>query len=180
MKMTKTLKALKAIPKNVVAPEPPPLECERPHAKIARLTREMTETTEAIQTLKRTFAARNMKAQQLRQCVSSAEITAHQAEHSRLAARLAALQTELGDTNRELRANKAERQSARHVNGGPVDTPEPRSNGAKLTGPVKSRPDFCVYFRLAAENELEPRLFQHIERVAKTMIHAAIENGVES
>jgi uncharacterized coiled-coil DUF342 family protein len=82
---------------------------EAPHAKIARLNRELRETTESIQALKREFAEINAKAQVTHQAVSTALITSHKNKHRELADKLLATQNELAAVNRELRARKAER-----------------------------------------------------------------------
>jgi hypothetical protein len=174
-KQIKTLKQLKNPSGTVHVCVAPPLECERPHAKLARLGRELEETTTAIQALKSEFAKRNINAQRLRQAVSTAEITAHQAEHARLSAKLLSVQTELADVNRKLRATKA----AKHGNPQPrIETPV-RRNGIKQVAPMKKHSSFPSYFMLAAEAELDAKMFQRIVAVGKAMLGDAITNGIE-
>jgi hypothetical protein len=150
--------------------EPVPLENEPPHRKIARLTWEHSETTTALQELKRSWAERNIKAQACRQAVSTPEVTHFENEKRELAHKIQALQTEIGATNKEIRERKAERQT--------------NSNGSKHPPQQKTRPfaadlEFETYFRLAAHSELAPALYAQIERCAKSMIADARRMGVE-
>jgi hypothetical protein len=154
--------------------QPVPLENEPPHRKLARLTREHQSVTEQLQTLKKSWAERNIKAQACRQAVSTPEVTHFETTKRELALQLLDLQTQIGALNKELRANKAARQAGRQ--------PPARANGSALkkTCPLKSHPQWDAYFRLAAENELEPRLLAQIERSAKSLLQHALETGVES
>jgi hypothetical protein len=115
--MSKAIKTLKAL-KNVRLPEvqsAPPMETESPGRKLARLTAEHAKTVEELQTLKRKFAQRNLKAQHLRQAVSTPEITAFETRRKDLAQRILHLNTEIGTTNRAIREHRAERMSGKRV-----------------------------------------------------------------
>jgi hypothetical protein len=149
--------------------DPPKLEHEQPHRRLARLTREHAETTTALQELKREKAERSIKAQQCRQTISTAENTHFENQRRELSARLLDIQTQIGATNKELR----ERKAAGH------------GNGSKPAAPPKTRPlatdlEFDVYFRLAAHSELAPALYAQVERVAKSLLNDARRMGVES
>jgi hypothetical protein len=76
--MIKAIKTLKALPKKgVVTQEPPPLEAEAPHKRLARLTSEQIRLVEEIQSHRSAWASRNIEAQRLRMPPSSAEQTAY-------------------------------------------------------------------------------------------------------
>jgi hypothetical protein len=145
--------------------QPVPLENEPAHRKLARLAREHQSVTEQLQTF---------KAQACRLAVSTPEVTHFETTKRELALQLLDLQTQIGALNKELRANKAACQAGRQ--------PPARANGSALkkTCPLKSHPQWDAYFRLAAENELEPCLLAQIERSAKSLLQHALETGVES
>jgi hypothetical protein len=174
--MKKTIKHPKEIPATVhVAAEPPPLEFEPPHKKLARLTNEHTRVTEELQTLKRNFAAENIRAQQCRQAIPTTQITFIENKKRELAQKLMDLQSQIGETNRQVRAQKAQRQ-----NGKRIPDPEPaRRNGIKQVAPIKRHVEFPAYFLLAAEAELDARMFTKITGVAKSMLQNAVEMGIE-
>jgi chromosome segregation ATPase len=110
--MKKTIRHPKEIPATVhVVDEPPPLENEPPHRKLARLMTEHAKTTEQLQELKRNFAAENIKAQQCRQTIPTSQLTFVENKKRELAGRLMELQAEIGKTNKEVRAHKAGVQS---------------------------------------------------------------------
>jgi hypothetical protein len=109
--MAKTIKNLKQLKSAGLPTEQPPLQFEAPHAKMARINREMQQTTEALQALKREWAARNIKANQCRETIATSEQTHVETRKRELATHLLSLQTELGAINRELRARKVERQA---------------------------------------------------------------------
>lgn len=152
--------------------QPVPLQNEPTHRKLARLTREHAETTSALQELKRAWAERNIKAQACRQAVSTPEVTHFETQKRELALKIQAIQTEIGATNRELREHKASRQ------GNGSKQPSQPARPIK-TCPLKSHSQWDAYFRLAAENELEPRLLAQIERSAKSLLQHALETGIE-
>jgi hypothetical protein len=78
--MTKALKTLKALQKNGVAPaEPPKLESEPPHRRLARLTSEQIRLVEEIQSHKSAWADRNRVAQDTHQPPATPEIQAFKA-----------------------------------------------------------------------------------------------------
>jgi hypothetical protein len=167
--MTRALKTLKALSKNGAIQEPPPLEAEPPHKRLARLTAEQARLVEEIQSHKTAWASRNQIAQQTHQPPSTPEITAFKQHHRDLSSRLAAVNLEIGATGREIRQHTAEVQ-ARKSNG---------SAAPVKTEPLKQSKDWLVYFRLAAENELDTKLFKQIEREAKNMAENARINGVD-
>jgi chromosome segregation ATPase len=171
------LKSLRAIPKaDIHVVEPPPLEAEPPHRKIARLTSEQERLVREIQEHKTAWAQRNFQAQNKRQTISSAELTAFQAHHSDLAKALAEVNLAIGETNRQVRQHKAELQAWK-ANPNP---PEPvRRNGIKQTAPIKRHVAFPSYFMLAAEVELPEGMFKKVVATAKSMLGDAITNGVE-
>jgi hypothetical protein len=75
--MSAKLKTLKALPKNgAVTQEPPKLEAEPLHRKLARLTAEQERLTKEIQKHRSAWASRNQIASQTHQTPSTAEITA--------------------------------------------------------------------------------------------------------
>jgi hypothetical protein len=139
------------------------------------LAKEEVEVTDGIRNLKAERHAANVKAQQQRQCVPSAMITHWETTHRELAARLLAIHTEQTAINKELRANKAARKANGYdgVIGDFPDRPKPLK-----TEPLKKSADWLIYFRLAAQNELDAKTFARIERVAKSMAEHARINGV--
>jgi hypothetical protein len=165
------LKTLKALPKKgvVVAEDPPKLEAEQPHMRLSRLTSEQVRLVEELQSHKQEWASRNRVAQDTHQPPSTPEIQAFKQHHRDLSSRLAAVNLEIGQVNREIRQHKAEVQ-ARKANGAPE---------AVKTEPLKQSKDWLVYFKLAAENELDAKLIKQIERVAKSMAEHARINGVD-
>jgi hypothetical protein len=87
--MTKALKTLKALQKNGVATaEPPKLEAEPPHRRLARLTSEQARLVEEIQSHKSAWASRNQMAQDTHQPPSTPEITAFKVHHRDLSSKL--------------------------------------------------------------------------------------------
>jgi hypothetical protein len=91
--MVKQLKTLKALSKNgVVTKEPPPLEAEPPHKRLARLTSEQERLTKEIQEHRSAWASRNQMAQDTHQTPATSETQAFKQYHRELAARLAAVQ----------------------------------------------------------------------------------------
>lgn len=149
--------------------DPPPLENEQPHRRLARLTREHAETTRALQELKRSWAERNIKAQACRQAVATSEVTHFETTKRELALRLLEIQTGIGAANKELRERKVQKQG----------------NGSKPAAPPKTKPlaadfEFDVYFRLAAHNELALALYAQVERVAQSLMADARRNGVDA
>jgi hypothetical protein len=112
--MSKSLKSLKSIPKaDVHLVDLPSLEFEPPHKVLARLISEQTRLVlvEEIRSHKTSWAERNFVAQNKRQKISSAELTAFREHHSALSTALAEVNLKIGEVNRELRANKAARQN---------------------------------------------------------------------
>jgi hypothetical protein len=174
--MSAKLKTLKALSKNgVVTQEPPKLEAEPPHRRLARLTEEQDKLVREIQSHKQAWADRNQIAQQTHQPPATPEITAFKQHHRDLSCRLAAVNLEIGATNREIRQHKAE-VAVRKVK--PADQPASR-NGLKLKAPIKRHVEFPAYFLLAAEAEMDPRMFSKVESVAKSMLRDAMTNGLE-
>ena len=167
----KVVKRLAELPESSGAPAAPPLEAEAPHRKLARLTKELASTTKALQSLKREWAERNVKAQACRQAVSTPEITHYENKKRELALRIQSIQTEIGATNRELREHKAERQAGRAKVNQAVREPK--------AGPLKTHPEFLAYFHLAAQNELTPALFAQITKISKAMLGDALRMGIE-
>jgi hypothetical protein len=159
----------------VIPSAPPPLESEAPHRRLARLNKELVKATEAIQSLKKQWVQRNLKAQSCRQAVSTAELTHFENQKRDLAASILRLQTEIASTNKEIRERKQSRGSA-----GSFAEAAPVKTGTKSKKcPLKEHAAFDQYFRLAAENELEPSLYDRIEAVAKSLLGDALRNGVE-
>ena len=111
--MTKSIKTLKAIPRAIAAGivEAPPLVNEPPHKRLARLTAEQERLTKEIQEQKAAWAQRNFQAQNKRQTISSAELTAFREHHGSLAAALADVNLQIGQVNKEIREHKAAMQS---------------------------------------------------------------------
>jgi hypothetical protein len=169
------LKSLKAIPATVHVVEPPPMEFEPPHKLLARLTAEQERLVKEIREHKTAWARRNMVAQHKRQTVASAELTAFREHHADLSKALAEVNLRIGEVNREMRAVRAARMQPR------VDEPDPpiRRNGFKQEGPMKRHKEFPVYFMLAAEQQLDAKLFDRIVSVAKSLLGNALAMGVE-
>ena len=166
--LVKVRDVLPAAAGDLISSQPIPLENEAPHRKLARLTREHSETTAALQELKRSWAERNVKAQACRQAISTPEITHFEEQKRTLALRLLDLQTQIGATNKELREQKAERQG----------------NGSKVVElkkkcPLKNHAAFATYFLLAARDVLPPGLYDQTERGAKALLQHALATGVE-
>jgi chromosome segregation ATPase len=157
-------------PSSVSTVAAPPLEAEAPHKRLARLNRELTETVETLQALKKAWAEKNVKMQACRQAVSTPEVTHHETHKRELALRLLDLQTQIGALNRELRLSKASAKA-----------PRPRSNGAKLSKkcPLKDHSQYAAYFLLAARDQLHPDLYDQVERTAKSMLQHALGCGLE-
>jgi hypothetical protein len=166
---TKTLKDLE-VPGPLLTTAPR-LENEPPHRRLARLTREHAEITLNLQELKKEWAQRNIKAQAVRQPVSTPEITHFENQKRELALTLLNIQTQIGATNKELRQRKAVKQQSVSTNGSKaVSTKE---------APLKEHREYPIYFLLAARNELDVRLFASVERAAKSMLQHALETGVQ-
>jgi hypothetical protein len=108
------IKSLKAIPRvDGAIPDHVP-KGEPPHRKLARLNADLVKTTEQLQAIKKEWATKNIKAQQLRISVSTPEVTHFENAKRDLASRLLAIQTEIGALNKELHANKAQRNGNHH------------------------------------------------------------------
>jgi hypothetical protein len=172
------LKSLKSLPKaDVHLVDPPPLQFELPHKVLARLTADQERLTQEIREHKTAWAQRNFVAQNKRQTISSAELTAFRDHHTELSAAIATTNIKIGEINREPRANKAARQnrSCQAV------TAE-RSNGAtpKKECPMKRHKEFPVYFLLAAEGELDKKMFDRIVSIAKSLLSDALKMGIET
>ena len=147
----------------------PPLESEPPHRRLARLNKELANVSEEIRELRKTWAAKNIKAQACRQSVSTPEVTHFEKQKRELALKIQELQTGIGEVNRELRERKAARQEARSA----PQAVEPKS------GPLRNHALFDQYFHLAAKNELVPSMYAAIERTAKAMLIDALKMGIE-
>ena len=106
--MTKAIKTLKQLKGTGLPDEPPKLETEPPHRRLQRLTAEQERLTREIQEHRLAWANRNQMAAQTRQPPSTAEITGFKEYHRDLSCRLAAVNLEIGTTNREIRQHKAE------------------------------------------------------------------------
>jgi hypothetical protein len=169
------LKTLNGLPSSAGSTEPPPLETEPPHRKLARLNREHAATTEALQALKRAWAERNIKAQACRQAVPTSEITHFEDQKRTLALGLLSLQSEIGATNKAIR----ERSKAGGAPTSPASESAPRKRAKSKACPLKEHPSFDQYFRLAAENELENGLYDRLEAAAKSMLSHALATGIE-
>jgi hypothetical protein len=170
----KVVKRLAELPSASARPVVPPLEAEAPHRRLARLSQELVDATQAIQDLRKTWAAKNIKAQSVRQTISTPEITHYETRKRELALRIQSLQTGIGETNRELRERKAERQATKSAKATtPALAPAPK------TGPIRNHPAFDQYFHLAARNELTPALYAQVERTARAMIADAFKMGLE-
>jgi hypothetical protein len=167
----KIVKRLAELPEASGEPAVPRLEAEAPHRKLARLTKELRSTTEALQALKHDWAERNVKAQACRQAVSTPEVTHFETQKRTLALRIQEIQTQIGATNKALRERKSERQAGRAKLNQAVREPK--------AGPLKTHPEYLQYFFLAAQNELTREMLAQIERTAKAMLHDATTMGVE-
>jgi hypothetical protein len=182
--MTTELKNLKSLPRTrggVKTEEPmqstPPMQFEPPHKMLARLTSEQERLTQEIREHKTAWAQRNMVAQNKRQTISTAELTAFKQHHGELSKALAETSLKIGELNRELRANKVARQNGKHSQAEPEI--EARRVDVKVKAPMKRHKEFSVYFLLAAEQELDKRMFDKIVSVSKSMLANALEMGVE-
>jgi hypothetical protein len=173
--MTKAIKTLKQLKGTGLPDEPPKLETEPPHRRLQRLTAEQERLTREIQEHRLAWANRNQMAAQTRQPPSTAEITGFKEYHRDLSCRLAAVNLEIGTTNREIRQHKAE-VAARKAK--PADV-QPARNGVKKTCPLRDHPSLPQYVMLAIDNELEPGLRDQIIRSAKGMLDQALKTGIE-
>jgi hypothetical protein len=170
MKIKPAIKTLKSLQRaDVILTEPPKLENEPPHQRLARATREHARITEELRKLKKDWADRNIKAQACRQTVSTPEVTHFETLKRELAMHLLALQAEIGTTNKEIRSRKGPPQQKSAKNGS-----QPHKEH-----PLREHREFNAYFRLAAETELEPRLYAQVEKIAKAMLTDALRNGTE-
>jgi hypothetical protein len=141
------------------------------------LTAEQERLVKEIQEHKKAWATRNMVAQNKRQTISTVELTAFKTHHAELAEALARVNLQIGELNREVRANNAVRQNGRRVD------PEPAPNGRstpKKEGPIKRHKAFPVYFLLAAEQELDKRMFDKIVSVSESLLANALQMGIET
>jgi hypothetical protein len=173
------LKTLKEVPKAVaVSTDVPPLKFELPHAKLSRLTSEQERLVEEIRSHKTTWANRNMVAQNKRQTISTAELTAFKQHHGELSKALSETSLKIGELNRELRANKAAKQNGNHRAPIPLVVDPVNRRTAKKGCALKDRSDWAEYFVLAARGELTDALYAQIERAAKGMIEQALMTGI--
>jgi hypothetical protein len=101
-------------------------------------------------------------------------------ENSRreLNSQLQAIQAQIGATNKEVRARKAARKNGSST-ASPVVVSEERQGTKSKKCPLRSHAEYPAYFLIAAQNELDPRLFERIERAAKSLLAHALRVGIE-
>ncbi len=81
----KIVKRLAELPEASGEPAAPPLEAEPPHRRLARLSKELVDVTREIRELKKAWATKNIKAQSIRQAISTPEITHYENKKRELA-----------------------------------------------------------------------------------------------
>lgn len=174
--MAKQFKTLRALKPEGLPEEAPPMEGELPGRKLSRLTAERDKAVEELQTLKRNFAAENIKAQQCHQAIPTSQITFVERKRKELSDKILSLNLEIGATNRAVREHRAERQNGHRQ----APAIEVNDRTAKKEGPLKKHPEWATYFLLAARDELAEGLFEQVERSAKLLLQHALETGIES
>jgi hypothetical protein len=172
--MARLAKALKQLPAvidgNQLPAEPPPLENEPPHRRLARATAEQSRCTEALRELKRSFAAKNLQAQLTRTPISTAEQTHVARQRHELHLQLESAQAQIAAANKEIREKKATAQTG-------AKPKEPKLRDVKKA-PFRQDREFVEFFYLAAEATLTEPLFATIIRTAKSMMFDAAKMGL--
>jgi hypothetical protein len=157
----------------VAQSEPPPLERESPHRALSKANKRHAQLTEALRQLRSDWAAKNIRAQQLKIAIATSEITHVEKRRRELHLALESTQAEIGRLNKEIKEKKAaSKQSPRQLH---EQTPAVR----KKKMPFADDPVFPSYFILAAKEELDSKLYAQVERLALSLMHDAYKNGID-
>jgi hypothetical protein len=117
---------------------------------LQRLMKEQERLVAEIKSHKAAWADRNFLSQKTHETIPVEEIRAFKQHHRNLSTDLAAVNIRVGATNASIR--------------------EERANGSRGRAPAAAprKDEFAAYFLMAAEQELDKKVFDHIVAVAKS------------
>jgi hypothetical protein len=154
-------------PADPSTPEPP-LGAAQLHAALDRANIRHLELVDELRTLKAHWARRNIEASQCHQSIPTAEIKHVEAQRRSLHLALEQTQSEIGRLNklsRELKARQAVSKPAKGITTSTIG----------ITGADSE----TAFFILAAKNELDPAMYDRIERIAAAMQRDAKKMGLD-